>query len=111
MALAAFCPVKLPDRYMKCFPSGRKTGQRRLPSPRLVSKLLIFVEVPPDADTRNRPAVVSGAKTITPSLFQVPPRPWGASQIVCTGPPATSSFFNCASAKKAMDRPSADQKG
>src|SRR5579863_3715011 len=111
MTFPPFCPVKLAARYKKCFPSGKNTGQRRPLCPRVLSMTLIWVGVPPEASTRDRPEVTSGAKTITPSLFQVPPRPEGASQIVCTGPPDTSSFFNCASAKNARDRPSADQKG
>src|SRR6516225_1062677 len=110
-----FCPVKFAARYKKCLPSGRNTGQRWLCSPRLVSGSLIRVVAPPDADTRYRPrpgpSVASGVKTITPSLFQVPPRPEGASQSVCTEPPATSSFFSFPSAKKARVLPSGDQNG
>src|SRR5262249_50061240 len=88
-------------------------GQRLLSSPRPLSGALISVGTPPDAETRYKPfpRAASGVKTITPCLFHVPPRPEGASQIVCTGPPDTSTFFSFPSAKNARDLPSADQNG
>src|SRR5229473_1024288 len=87
-------------------------GHRWLSSPRAISGALICTAVPPEAGTRNIPPfLASGVNRITPSVFQAPPLPDGASQIVCTGPPATSNFFNFPSAKKASDLPSADQNG
>ena len=58
-----------------------------------------------------------GAKTITPSLFHVPPETEaGTSQIVWGGPPEMSSFLSCPGAnapgvdENAMYRLSGDQK-
>src|SRR5271155_622897 len=48
---------------------------------------------------------------MTPSAFQVPPRPLGTSAMTCTGPPATSARFSFPLAKNPMDRFSADQNG
>ena len=48
---------------------------------------------------------------MTPSWFQVPPRPKGASQTVCTWPPDNSNFFTFPSAKNPRYRPSGDQNG
>src|ERR1700722_12406439 len=112
-ALAATLPATSPPKYRKCLPSGKNVGQRFVVSPREVSGVDMRVGVPPVADTRYNPSSNPplGVKTITPSLFHVPPRPEAASQIVCTGPPATLSFFNFPSAKNAMDFPSGDQNG
>lgn len=52
-----------------------------------------------------------GVKMITPLLLQLPPRPSGASQIVCTGPPAAEIVLSFPLAKKAILRLSGDQKG
>src|SRR5436309_3793437 len=54
---------------------------------------------------------MSGAKTITPSRFHVPPRPFGALQSVCGGPPAASIFLSLPFAKNPMKPLSGDQKG
>src|ERR1022692_823262 len=48
---------------------------------------------------------------MTPSLFHVPPRPLGASQITCIDLPPMSVRFNFPWAKNAIDCPSGDQKG
>src|SRR5262252_8543285 len=55
--------------------------------------------------------MTTGAKRITPSRFQVPPRFAGASQIVWGGPPEASIFLSFPSAKKPMKRLSGDQNG
>src|SRR5215216_3905335 len=52
-----------------------------------------------------------GAKMITPSRFQSPPRGYPALAIVCGGPPAASTVLSLPSAEYAMKRPSGDQKG
>src|SRR5262245_62164868 len=54
---------------------------------------------------------MSGAKTMTPSELQAPPRGLGASETVWSGPPEASMFLNFPSAKKPIDRESDDQKG
>ena len=61
----------------------------------------VATRVPPAASTRARPDVVSGAKTIVPVLPQVPPRPAGASQRACGGPPLASNLFSLPAAKNA----------
>src|SRR5262245_51345266 len=65
---------------------------------------------PPLADTR-RIADKVPEKRITPPGPHVPPRGSDASQIVCTGPPATSTRFSFPCAKNAIDRLSGDQNG
>src|SRR5258707_15284966 len=88
-------------------------GQRWLVSLRVVSSTVIGCGVAPDAETRctTSPIFPLGVKRMTPSLFQLPPRPDGASHRVCIGPPAISSLFSFPSAKNARDRPSGDQNG
>src|SRR5713101_6162057 len=97
---------------MKCLPSGRKTGH-----------LLLFVVAsvcsnpgtssarPPPETTLLMAPPLSGANTINPFWFQLAPRPVGASQITCTGPPLTPILFSLPSAKKPIDVPSGDQNG
>jgi hypothetical protein len=48
---------------------------------------------PPEAETRWICVSDRGAKTMTPSRFQLPPLPFSASQMVIGGPPAVSIFF------------------
>src|SRR5258706_16296594 len=48
---------------------------------------------------------------ITLSWFQDPPRGFGVSARMVTGPPAAGTFFKWPSAKKPTNFPSADQKG
>src|ERR1700722_19319948 len=52
-----------------------------------------------------------GGKIITPRWLHDAPRPSGASQSICTGPPASATFFNFPAEKKPRDLPSGDQKG
>src|SRR5580658_2224269 len=52
-----------------------------------------------------------GVKMITPRAFHDAPRPSGASQRTCTGPPASAAFFNFPAEKKPMYLLSGDQKG
>src|SRR5262245_51946312 len=56
------------------------------------------------------PAFGCGTKRITPSLFQVPPRLLGASEIVTGGSPEIAIFFSFPCAKNPMDLLSGDQK-
>src|SRR5215831_1276006 len=63
------------------------------------------------AETRYKGPKDEGANTITPREFQVPPRPSPASQITCIGPPDEGTLFSFPSEKKAIQRPSGDQKG
>src|SRR6202162_423222 len=113
IALESLWIDTLNDMYKKCFPSGKNIGQRWLLSPRLASGELTGVGVPPEAEIRYSPAPnwPLGVKRITPSRFHVPPRPDGASDSACTGPPSRSSFFSFPSAKNPRDFPSADQNG
>src|SRR5579863_2710202 len=67
--------------------------------------------MPPDADTFWSAEVLVGAKTITPSRFQVPPRLSGASHNVIGGPPDRSIFLSFPAAKNPRERLSGDQKG
>src|ERR1700756_1686150 len=48
---------------------------------------------------------------MTPSRFQLPPRPNGAPQTATARPPSKLTFFSFPSAKKPIDRPSGDQNG
>src|SRR5713101_8798331 len=96
---------------MKWRPSGRKTGQRWEFSCREESSVVTGVAGPPAAETRKRRSPGAGVKTMTPSRFQVPPRPESASQRLWGGPPEASILFNFPSAKKAINRLSGDQKG
>ncbi len=66
---------------------------------------------PPSAETRIRPPAATGAKTITPSLLQVPPRPSGALQITSDDPSATAIFLSFPSEKNPRYRLSGDQNG
>src|SRR5580658_3149957 len=52
-----------------------------------------------------------GVKMITPRELHDAPRPSGASQSICTGPPADATFFNFPAEKNPMYLPSGDQKG
>src|SRR5262245_10180573 len=45
-----------------------------------------------------------------PSRLQAPPRKIDTGQMICVGPPATSTFFGLFSATKATKRLSGDQK-
>src|SRR4029453_378511 len=54
---------------------------------------------------------MSGAKAMSPDRDQLPPREFGASQIVVTGPPDASMRRSFDSEKKAIDLPSGDQNG
>src|ERR1700732_1848599 len=75
------------------------------------STFVIAVGVPPESEILWMPVCESGAKMITPSRFQLPPRPNGASQSVLAVPPSRLIFFSFPSAKKPSERPSGDQKG
>src|SRR5205085_11933617 len=93
-------------------PSGRKEGKRWLVSPRDRSNPIIGAASPPVASTRCSPPLPRPAKTITSSLFQVPPPTFrGLLQSVIGGPPEASIFLSLPSAKKPIDRLSGDQKG
>src|SRR6266850_1512350 len=60
---------------------------------------------------RNSGPVVVGVNRMTPSAFQVPPRPPLAAVKVCGAPPPMSSRFSAPPAKKPTDLLSGDQKG
>src|ERR1700735_1731650 len=95
----------------KCFPSGRKEGQRWLWNPADCLVAVAGAGVPPLSGTLYKGSLSPGVNTITPSLFHVPPRPVGASQRICTTPPVAGTRLSFESAKKAKFRPSPDQKG
>src|SRR3989304_7251556 len=67
------CPRKRKD-----VPSGRKTGQRWVPSPREASNSVTGVGTPPEADTRWIGSRLGGAEEITPAGLPPPARPVGA---------------------------------
>src|ERR1700691_5119137 len=52
-----------------------------------------------------------GVKIMAPRGLHHAPRPSGASQSTCTGPPASATFFNFPAEKKPMYLPSGDQNG
>src|ERR1700730_13061601 len=85
--LVSKCPEKLAAKYRKCRPSGRKRGHRWLDSKRAATFLVISTGVPPAEETRDRPVTKSGVNKMTPSCFQAPPRPCGASHTTCALPP------------------------
>ena len=66
---------------------------------------------PPPAATRQMPRLGAGVKRMTPSRFQLPPRPSGASASTCGAPPVVSTVLSLPPAKNPTDRPSADQNG
>src|SRR4051812_44376342 len=66
---------------------------------------------PPSALTRFNGPPVFGANRMTPSAFQVPPRPLLAGASTCAGPPRRSIRFNWPPAKKPSVFPSGDQNG
>src|SRR6266849_10004505 len=96
---------------MKCFPSGRNTGQRWPASERDVSSFVNSAGVPPEDETRDNAPKASRANMIVPSGFHAPPRPLGASHSTWTCPPDTSTFLSLPSAKNPIDLPSGDQNG
>ena len=67
--------------------------------------------MPPDAATREIPVLMSGAKAITPLFPHESPRGFGASQMLCTGPPDASMILSLPSEKKPIERLSGDQNG
>ena len=115
---ASIDPAKMPRRcgsddtrtYRNRWPSGRNCGARCAVSPAVLSSEVIGVGVPPAADTRRRPGPRLGAKTITPSLFHVPPETEaGTSQIVWGGPPEMSSFLSWPGRERAWRRRERDE--
>src|SRR5579863_10747670 len=52
-----------------------------------------------------------GVNTIIPAGLHAPPRPAGASQMICTGPPAAATVRILPLEKKPIMLPSGDQKG
>src|ERR1700731_2833358 len=66
---------------------------------------------PPFALTRMRGAVGDGEKRITAPGPQAPPRPSGASQIICVPSDSLSTVLSLPSAKNPRERLSGDQKG
>src|ERR1700694_2296781 len=101
--------LPLLDKYRKCLSSGRNSGKRWISSG--VANFVTAVGTPPAAETRSMAVPGPGEKTITPSLFHDPPRPLGASQMVCGGPPASATFFNFPGTKYPMKALSGDQNG
>jgi hypothetical protein len=67
--------------------------------------------LPPLADTRSSGPSLKPLNRMTPSAFQVPPRPWATSQIAVGNPPSTSTRLSFPAAKNPIDRLSGDQKG
>ena len=66
---------------------------------------------PPVAATRHSGSAARPSNRITPSGLQLPSAPYGASQIVCGGPPAISTFFSLPPAMNPRKRLSGDQNG
>ena len=67
---------------------------------------------PPAAETRRTTrSLPRSMNRMTPSAFQVPPRPMVTSQIVCGGPPSTSIRLSLPREKKPIDLLSGDQNG
>src|SRR5438105_10168397 len=66
---------------------------RRPPRPTLFPYTTLF-RSPPSEETRWRASRIEGENRITPSRFQVPPRPVWASQRTCGGPPDASILLS-----------------
>src|SRR5215471_11304436 len=98
---AWFVPSLL--RKKKCLPPSMNSGNRPF--------FTTSYGVPPVAGTRKIPPPIDGEKTIVPSRFHEPPRPVGASQRTCGGPPAKAILFSLPSAKNPRCSPSGDQNG
>ena len=75
-------PTAIPSSVTnkKCFPSGKKEGQRWLCSAADCLVVVTGTGVPPLSGTLYSGSFSPGVNTITPSWFHVPPRPAGASQ-------------------------------
>src|SRR5713226_8332869 len=67
--------------------------------------------MPPAEETIVSAEYGVGAKRMSPFPFHVAPRPAGASQMACTGPPSAATFFSLPSAKKPINLPFGDQNG
>src|SRR5262245_22133965 len=115
MALAPASPALEPtggrDMERAWRPAGRNAGHLWRVAPSLPPTFVPPCETPPEAGTRWMGPLKLGAKTIVPSLPQLPPRPLGASQIDSGGPPEASILRSFVPMKKAMERLSGDQKG
>src|ERR1700691_6032892 len=98
-------PRELRAQYRKCFPSGKKEGQRWLFSAFETSNCDAASGVPPAADTLNNLWLEDGVNTIKPYLLQAPPRPPTLSHRFWGGPPSALIFFNLPAAKKPISRP------
>ena len=101
-------PPLAPAPNRKWRPSGKNQGYRwvfRLPS----SSFVAGVGAPPEAVTRMRAPVDSGANTMTPPAPQEPPRNPGASASVYGVPPARSILCSSPPSVKPMLRLSGDQ--
>src|SRR5215471_10935594 len=99
---------------MKCRPSGRKWGQRWLPTKAMFDSAVALVTgtgEPPSVGTRNTGPPRLGEKMMMPEFPQLPPRPSWASQTTRTGPPLADTTFNLPSAKNPISCPSGDQNG
>src|SRR5579872_6361025 len=95
---------------MKCLPSGRKNGQR-CEVCCVVSRLVASTGVPPAALTRISPDCVLGENRMTPPGPHAPPRPKGASAMICGESPLISMVLSLPSAKNPRERLSGAQKG
>src|SRR5262249_32355488 len=94
--------VPAPAQKRMCRPSGRKCGQRCDVS-RGVSTTVIGAGEPPAAATLRNGSLIPDANTITPSRFQVAPRPAGASQTTTGASPVILIFLSLPAAKKPID--------
>src|SRR5262245_61029124 len=96
---------------MKCLESGRTCGNGWLRSACDFANAVTGTGVPPTAGTRYRTFSAAGAKTMTPSRRQAPPRPEGASQTTRLVPPSAAILCRRPALKKAIHCPSGDQNG
>src|SRR5437879_1872939 len=94
-----------------CRPSGKRKGQRWLDSCRDASRLVRALASPPAAATMDSGANGAGQKKITSWRLHAPPRPLGAEQSVCAGPPEASILLRLPAAKNPTKRLSGDQNG
>src|ERR1700756_3336079 len=97
-------------KYKKCFPSGRKNGQR-WEEYTAGSSFVSGIGEPPLILICESGAIGDAEKTITPLGLHAAPRPSCASHSACAVVPLSSNTFILPSAKNPIERPSGDQKG
>lgn len=90
---------------------GRTSGNRWVFSRRSCAGVVNTSISPPSADTRARPTLLSGAKTIRSSSPQLAPRTLPTSATVVSAPPVIGTFMSPSRMRNPSHRPSGEKKG